>query len=45
MPELASREHDKILPKLYKDCLKSSKVSSDEIDLISVTQGMDWPVH
>tara|TARA_Y100001935_G_scaffold250284_1_gene250151 strand:+ start:6355 stop:7347 length:993 start_codon:yes stop_codon:yes gene_type:complete len=39
VPELASREHDKILPKLFKDCLKSSKLSPVEIDLISVTQG------
>ena len=23
VPELASREHDKILPQLYKDCFKS----------------------
>ena len=39
VPELASREHDKILPQLFKDCFKNLDISSNELDLIAVTQG------
>ena len=39
VPELASREHDKILPQLFKDCFKTVDFSSYELDLIAVTQG------
>ena len=39
VPELASREHDKILPQLFKDCFKTVDISSNELNLIAVTQG------
>ena len=39
VPELASREHDKILPELFKDCFRTVDISSNELDLIAVTQG------
>ncbi|GIR23233.1 hypothetical protein CM15mP37_07380 [bacterium] len=39
VPELASREHDKILPQLFKDCFRTVAISSNELDLIAVTQG------
>ena len=31
VPELASREHDKILPQLFKDCFRNLDISSDEL--------------
>ena len=35
IPELASREHDKILPQLFKDCFKTLDISSNELNLIA----------
>ena len=40
VPELASREHDKILPQLFKDCFKTVDISSNELNLFSSSFGV-----
>ena len=35
---ISVREHDR-LPQLFKDCFKTVDISSNELDLIAVTQG------
>ena len=39
VPELASREHEKLLPTMLSDCLYELNISFTEIDCIAVTQG------
>ena len=39
VPELASREHEKLLPTMLRDCLYQLNITFNEIDCIAVTQG------
>ena len=39
VPEVAAREHLKIIEPLFKEALKESGLSAQDIDLIAVTQG------
>jgi N6-L-threonylcarbamoyladenine synthase len=39
VPDIARREHEKNLPKVYKEALKKAKVTIEDIDYIAVTYG------
>lgn len=39
VPEIASREHLRVLPVLYKELLKEQSLTVDEIDVVAVARG------
>lgn len=39
VPDIARREHEKNIPKVYKEALKKAKVQIEDIDYVAVTYG------